>query len=412
MKKCGKVKVLSKFLCVAVLTLALGFFAVGCGVSGNSAIVDIKFTTPVFYIDINCPTRLDYKVYPSTARNYSVILSTNLESGFEFVDGVFTITAPQNFNPVQVTLQCGNLSDVCFVTRKIYPLRTLLMHQSFENSGVIDNSSGAYDTYNTDGGLREVTILAGTQTQFSMAGEFSRYFDIESARICDYGSPHYAEVGPETFSYKMVSSNPTVVSVSEDAKSLSVTGNRAGSAIITAYLANSNGEIVDSNGAVASDLSSTSMNYSRIKVNVVDAIFDSRLSVDGGALAIPETSENFKVYDLPINGLQNGSISFDLYLLDGNKRICQENSIFETLQYSLVGKTIGDGERSAHIDVTTEILPNIASDETPMHARITLTNNGSVTALDGSDRIIITSKFLINSIGEQLIIVIHLFNAT
>ena len=77
------------FSIVCVLLLSAVLFA-GCGVAGSNTLVDIKFTQQVFYVDEDCPTKLTYNIYPSTASNFGQArISTSTQTFGELIDGVF-----------------------------------------------------------------------------------------------------------------------------------------------------------------------------------------------------------------------------------------------------------------------------------------------------------------------------------
>ena len=270
---------MKRILICLTLFLFSAFVLVGCGVTGNSTIVALSFSKPVFYLDLNCETQLSFKAYPITAKNYKVSYSTSREGGFTLNNGTMKITEAVNFKPVLVTIKSGNYQDSCYVVRKSYPSQIAICHNDLTSL----KYNEAQDV------TQEITIMSNTSTSFTLMGKFRSYFDEESAQEKNYATSDPAaehEVSPEIFNFKMESSNPTVVSVSSDPKQLSVKANEGvGSAYVTIYLADSNGSIVNFGGSSGSQDYSNSC--TKIKVNVVNPVSSVKLyNANGGEVSL------------------------------------------------------------------------------------------------------------------------------
>ena len=106
---------MKKLFSVIFGIFVIGFMLCGCSVSGSSSIVAIKFSKPVFYVDLNCATKLDYKVYPSTSKNYRVGYTTSQEGGFSLENGVVRYLLIKNLRYLKnfcVNSWCKEFSNI------------------------------------------------------------------------------------------------------------------------------------------------------------------------------------------------------------------------------------------------------------------------------------------------------------
>ena len=382
---------MKKLFSVIFSIFVIGFMLCGCGISGGSAIVAIKFSKPVFYVDVNCATKLDYKVYPSTSRNYRVGYTTSQEGGFSLSNGVITITNAMNFEPVLVSVQSGSLTDSCYVVRKIYPSKTVLVHSKTPEITNYAQSS-VYTTLNS------VTLVSGNSTTFSMIGDFTSYFNAETGRVENYSlsdSNKYHEVSGEIFSFEMESSDPTVCSVSQDNKNLIVTaGDKIGSAIITVYLVDSNGNRVE-----YARNSNTYKSYSRIQINVVPVCADSRLVVNNDIKTAVKDEDNSYHYSLGITTLAPNAApeEYKLYLLDKNMNIIENSAVYDEVVLTWIGNNVGNAT------ITKQYVADSTNE--PNYLRISITNDsGEGITFDATDKIVISGPNFIKDTNDFNII--------
>ena len=382
---------MKKLFSIIFSLFVIGFMLSGCGISGGSAIAAIKFSKPVFYVDVNCATKLDYKVYPSTSRNYRVGYTTSQEGGFSLNNGVITITNAMNFEPVLVSIQSGSLTDSCYVVKKIYPSKTVLIHSKTPEITNYAQSS-VYTTLNT------VTLVSGNSTTFTMIGDFTSYFNAETGRVENYSlsdSAKYHEVSGEIFNFEMESSDPTVCSVSQDNKNLIVTaGNKVGSAIITVYLIDSNGNRVE-----YANNSNTYKSYSRIQINVVPACTDSRLTVNDVVKTSVKDEDNSYHYSLGITTIAPSAApeEYRLYLLDKDNNIIENSAVYDEVVLT------GAGNNISKATITKEYIANAGNE--PNYLKISITNeSGEGITFNSTDKIVISGPNFINNNDFNIIL--------
>ncbi|MBQ7579663.1 MAG: hypothetical protein IJT25_03945 [Clostridia bacterium] len=205
-------------ICVLIISCVL---FVGCGVSGSNALVSIKFTQPVFYVDENCPTELSYNIYPSTASNFGkATISTSSQVFGKLVDGVIT-TDNKFTDPITATIQAGAFTDSCFVVNKslAYPTSITLEHPNLDSN--------------------TIALSAGSSTTLQLNGNFSKEWKIsedgKSVSLANVDSSKKVAVNQEIFNIKLISSDPSIVEI-VDSQKLQVRGVSSGVATITAYL--------------------------------------------------------------------------------------------------------------------------------------------------------------------------------
>lgn len=139
-----------KKILLIISTILLSVFAfVGCDPKIENRPTGISFIQKNFYVDIDVPTKLDYKVYPSTATGYSIDYerSGNDEylSYFNFAPstGVFEATGiPDGYTGERplatITIKMGSYTDSCNVYLKLYPQSV-----KFENAEYVLNGGGS-----------------------------------------------------------------------------------------------------------------------------------------------------------------------------------------------------------------------------------------------------------------------------
>ena len=372
----------------------------GCGVSGNNTLVAVKFAVPVFYVDANCETALDFKAYPATATNYNVNLIPDHERGYELKNGVIKITDSMTFSPLTLTLQCGSLQDVCYVVKKSYPSRICLYHNDL---GDVDLASdAAYSQYN----VKEITLLAGSSTQLTMFGEFTSYFDQEQGKMVNYNSiDRYHEVSPEIFSFRMASSDPTIVRPSDDNKSLTITaGDKTGTAEISACLINSNGEDVSlsSYGSFSS--------FAKIRVNVVNPCSAAMVNCANKILK-PSKNGNQLVFNLGIDNLPKTEQVLKLYLIDSKNNFIESPLVLSSTRISVVGNNLAPDNQTQSKSLSVNGEPIIVTTNNSLsHFNITIRNSSDASVnFDSTDKILVTSRYLDNENFEPITIILNLY---
>lgn len=208
------------FSIICVLLLSAVLFA-GCGVAGSNTLVAIKFTQQVFYVDEDCPTKLTYNVYPSTASNFGQArISTSTQTFGELINGV--ITADEKFGSVTVNVQAGGLTDSCFVVRKEYPTQIYLGHNNANNGNMV--------------------LCTGGTTSLKLDGKFENEWVVaEDGKSIELQNVNKTEkINQEIFNVKLTSSDPSVVQVVDSSK-MQIRGVGSGTATITACLVDDGG---------------------------------------------------------------------------------------------------------------------------------------------------------------------------
>ena len=121
---------------VAIVFLPLVTILSGCGATPSGNLTGILFDTlkydeatglPVFEVDKDVVTDLNYKVYPSTASGYKIYFdpidkgTAENSSRFTFKDGKVTIHS-NDFEDVRYKVRAGKFSDTCIIRLKEYPV--------------------------------------------------------------------------------------------------------------------------------------------------------------------------------------------------------------------------------------------------------------------------------------------------
>ena len=191
------------------LVLSFCLFAVtiltGCGVEGSSSPNGIKFTQSTFYVDLGVNTHIDYKVYPSTAKNYEVSYSFDddyIESRYyTFKNGWIKVT-DKNFTGLDAKVTLGEFQDTARIKLREYPTAV-----SFENASE--------------------EIYSGAYKILQLSGVFK-----DGERNCDNGE----------FNYQITSSNSSVIEVVDSGSLVVKSTGRRGSSSLTVKILNSLGE--------------------------------------------------------------------------------------------------------------------------------------------------------------------------
>jgi len=206
------------FSLISICLVSLFAFA-GCGIQGSKTVTGIEFVRDVFYVDYNVPTRLEYRVYPSTVPQKDLYVTLNidgdsiLERYYLLHNEELTITKIQTqgsdiidgFNysdELKVKAKLNNLETDCTIKLKEYPTSVKFSKESDQiNSGLV--------------------------YPLELNGQF-----IDGIREC----------APGEFNYKIDSSNSSVVEVVSEENLLVRSTGRRGEATITLKVFNSVGE--------------------------------------------------------------------------------------------------------------------------------------------------------------------------
>ena len=196
---------MKKFILILITCLVSLFSFTACNVVGGEEVTGVAFVHEIYYVDLGVTTKLDYEVFPKSAKNYIVDFTsktTHIGAESEYYryekDGSILIKDERfreiNFEPVIII---NNFKDECEIRLREYP-KTIEFDKSIIN------------------------LWGGTAISLELDGEFE-----EGTRACRNGE----------FNLKVTSSNPSVVEII-DANSLLVksTGRRGSSDIEVSIL--------------------------------------------------------------------------------------------------------------------------------------------------------------------------------
>ena len=222
---------MKKLYSLIIACLFSVFLFAGCGYTGSDTITGIAFTSNVFYVDEDVPTKLGVKVFPSSASASDLRFNSSVSDfdlryvNFDREEGIISINNSA-VSEVKVTVLYGSFEDECMVYLKSYP-----------NSVNFSQSS--------------INLYAGGMTQLSYFGLF------------DSG---LKAIDTSFYNTKLISSDPSVISVEDSNNLIIKSTGRSGSATLTATMVKSNG--------VSTGLSAS------IKVNVVNTIKECSLLIN------------------------------------------------------------------------------------------------------------------------------------
>ncbi|MBQ7452731.1 MAG: hypothetical protein IJS68_00495 [Clostridia bacterium] len=343
--------------CLCIMFVCV-FAMVGCGVAGSDTLVSIEFSKPVFYVDENCPTKLEYKVYPSTAKNYDVVYTTSSQTIGELTGGI--ITVDEIFSSVKINIQSGNKTDSCYVLRKIYPSVETgslnkplsIAHPSLDNGEMVltkdaETSLGIYATFSQE-------------WQYDAVNETYNLASIsETTKLLDYS----------IYKIRVTSSDPSVVYV-PDASRPGICGVGRGSAEVTVELVNDNG--------VAQNISAS------ITVEVVNPVDEIRFyDVSEGAFISPTTNRITN---------KTGTKTYYVFLFDKDGVAIDSVGALKGVGISIISE-----ENRLSVEGDKAVNEDLLGDLTGLSFQITY------DAIPGSaDKIIVYCDYLLTSAGKQL----------
>ncbi len=328
---------MKKFFSVIGLCLCSLFVFASCGVEGSNAVSGIKFVNKVFYVDKGVRTFLDYKIYPSTAQSYNV--TYNVSDGIDdadtyvFSNGYFTIRDninSQAYSPIRITISLNDFSDTCEVRLREYPT--------------------SVGFFNKDGTTKASDIVYGGATYvLGLSGEF-----LSGRR----------NVNNNEFTYKITSSDPSIIEV-KDEQGLTVqsTGRRGSSEVKV--------EVCNSEGTTQTGLSATIRLNVVSSVNDVFATFGNSVIRDKNKLNLSLSGgEEFKIR---ARYFDSSNIEIDL----ADYEVFLSNDKFFTLEknqggYTLTAKAKDEvNSAGGTVDITIQTL-DIGTDGNPVKIKITV----------------------------------------
>lgn len=135
-----------------LLLLPLTTVLSGCGATPKNEALGVNFVSydyddssgyAIFEVDYNTPTKLEFKVNPSTWSGYAVTYAIKECSGqnrsrFKLQDGIITIES-YDFEEIKVEIFVHGYSDVCIVRLKQYPTSIYV-----KNTDVTIAAGGSY----------------------------------------------------------------------------------------------------------------------------------------------------------------------------------------------------------------------------------------------------------------------------
>ncbi len=140
------------FVLLLVVMMPLTFVLTACGATPTSEVRGVHFVSnkydeatgyAIFEVDKDVPTKLEYKVNPSTWSGYEVTYTTPEDSAenkvrYTLINGVILVSET-NFHQIQVKIHINGQTDSCYVRLKVYPDRIYT-----DQSSVKLNARGVY----------------------------------------------------------------------------------------------------------------------------------------------------------------------------------------------------------------------------------------------------------------------------
>lgn len=201
-------KKIFRFLYIVLASILIMPIFAACNSEGATQTVAVRFSSAVYVVEYNVPTKISYQIYPSTSTNNRVEITFDIptESGvFDPNKLLFTLKDPYITTDFQATIRVNNtFSDTCTIRPRVYPNSISLG----KTSDVVDNH-GIY-------GLQVKGLFGGQE------------------RVMD----------PSIYNLEIVSDDPSVLSV--EGLNVVSTG-KLGKARISIVLKDANGHTVLSN---------------------------------------------------------------------------------------------------------------------------------------------------------------------
>lgn len=172
------------FILVLLVLFPASFVLTACGATSTNEARGVHFVSSdydsttgyaVFEVDKGVPTKLDYKVNPSSWSGYVVTYTTPEDTAenkvrYTLIDGVITVS-DSDFEQIQVKIHINGKTDTCYVRLKVYPDRIFT-----EQTSVNINASGVY----TIGVIGEFSSSDNTKVQRALS-ENEYNFNVESS---------------------------------------------------------------------------------------------------------------------------------------------------------------------------------------------------------------------------------------
>lgn len=227
-----------KFFYIVLASIMIMPVFAACNSEGGIQTLSVRFTSDVYEVEYNVPTKIGYHIYPSTATNNRVEITFELEQAdgiFDKKNLTFTLVDPERTEDIEATIVVNNTySDTCILRPKIYPREI-----RFENASDYVNCGGIY-------GLQ----LKGVFTD----GEKS--------------------MSPDLYNLEITSSDPSVLRV--EGLNVVSTG-KLGSALIEARVKNAKGEYVVND----STLDEPEILYASVNLTVEPNVESAKIALQG-----------------------------------------------------------------------------------------------------------------------------------
>ena len=327
---------MKKFFGVLCLCFCCVLMLSGCGVAGGSSIVAIRFERQIYYVDENCDTKIDYKVYPSTADNFATTFQSSSEDYFT-LNGEGIINVENFFSSVKLTVQAGNKTDECYVVKKIYPSSVYLTHPCLDN-----NAPSSTDS---------LVLTKGASTVVTMFGEFGARFNQETGKteVISNADERLQIVDENIFKFEIISSDPSIVNVPDPSKLQISSGSRAGDCVVTVFLVDDNGQ--RKQGA-SGDICAS------INVSVIEPVAKMRIfyKTQGTSLEELVIDDETPYFSLKLASNMNGGnavrVEFYIMLVDENGGVIENESALN----SIVATVFPDNDYVPQPNAPTETI--------------------------------------------------------
>lgn len=209
---------MKRFILILLICIVSLFPLTACSVEGAEEVTGVSYVRDVVYVDLGVKTKIDYKVFPSTAKGYRInhdYVPNYKETDYYKINNGVIIVKDKAFTGVSISIEVNGHKDECFVKLREYP------------------SSVSFDS-------EFVSLYGGTAMSLELNGIFK-----DGLRKCENSE----------FNYSLTSSNPSVIQVVDsDRLAIKSTGRR-GESQITVSILNSEGKQVQ--GADGNNLTAT-----------------------------------------------------------------------------------------------------------------------------------------------------------
>lgn len=377
---------MKKFFWVLCLCFCCVFMLSGCGVSGGSSIIAIRFERQIYYVDENCDTKIDYKVYPSTADNFATTFQSSSEDYFT-LNGDGIINVENFFSSVKLTVQAGNKTDECYVVKKIYPSSVYLTHPCLENKK--PNSTDS------------LVLTKGASTAVTMFGEFGARFNQESGKteVISNADERLQIVDENIFKFEVVSSDPSIVNVPDPSKLQIASGSRTGDCVVSVFLVDDNGQRKQGAGG---DI------YASINVSVIEPVAKMRIFYKIGDGHLREiTDANFST--ITNTGTSAVKVDFYIMLVDENGGVIEsESALNSIIATAFPDKDFKPIENRPTETISCDDAPKCYNDDGNVKFGVKVCKASFYLYSSSKDRLVFSCKFVQGENQKQISSLIYL----